>query len=167
MRPSLGSIVPGWVLVTPKRPLLNTAQLSPAEANDLKSFIQQVRNDVEEALGRRACLSMVPKQSVPRPGAAWITPTSTLFRFHSRGFSVKSAGLFRGLPLHSIYPLKLTSAPASTFGSPIGNELMLRTQASRYRNSLGVPLHVSAEFRTHGTIGQLRSTSILRRRSRL
>lgn len=49
--PSLGSIVPGWVLVTPKRAMLNMAQLSQFESEELPWFFERVRNRVEEAFG--------------------------------------------------------------------------------------------------------------------
>lgn len=41
--PSLGSLVPGWVLVIPRRPLLNLAALSSEEKKDLDSLVDVVR----------------------------------------------------------------------------------------------------------------------------
>lgn len=50
--PSLGSIVQGWVLVTPKQARLNMAQLSEPEREELPCFYEHVRSKVEEAFGR-------------------------------------------------------------------------------------------------------------------
>jgi ATP adenylyltransferase len=40
--PSLGSLVAGWVLIVPRRPMLNLSGLSPAEWDELDEFQMQV-----------------------------------------------------------------------------------------------------------------------------
>jgi len=42
--PSLGSLVPGWILVVPRRPMLNLAQLSVDEKHELASLIDELRD---------------------------------------------------------------------------------------------------------------------------
>lgn len=49
--PSLGSILPGWVLISPKRPVMSMAQLSESENCELQWFFDLVRNDIEDAFG--------------------------------------------------------------------------------------------------------------------
>jgi diadenosine tetraphosphate (Ap4A) HIT family hydrolase len=48
---SLGSIVPGWVLITPKRPLINFSLLEPDERSDLRELLPQVRREVRDHFG--------------------------------------------------------------------------------------------------------------------
>jgi ATP adenylyltransferase len=40
--PSLGSLVSGWVLIVPRRPMLNLSSLSPAEWDELDEFQSRV-----------------------------------------------------------------------------------------------------------------------------
>jgi ATP adenylyltransferase len=49
--PSLGSIRPGWVLITPRRRVLNMAQLNANERVDLQEFFQSIWNDVGNSYG--------------------------------------------------------------------------------------------------------------------
>lgn len=49
--PSLGSLVEGWVLITPKRPLLNMSKLSRLERDDFREFYRTVRDNVESCFG--------------------------------------------------------------------------------------------------------------------
>jgi ATP adenylyltransferase len=49
--PSLGSVVPGWVLIIPRRQVLNMSQLSEAERNDLPTFFTSVRQEIEYHFG--------------------------------------------------------------------------------------------------------------------
>ncbi len=42
--PSLGSLVPGWVLVVPRRPMLNLAALNEIETTELRAFVHHLRN---------------------------------------------------------------------------------------------------------------------------
>jgi ATP adenylyltransferase len=49
--PSLGSMVPGWVLITPRRQVLNMSQLADVERHDLASFFPMVRRAIENQFG--------------------------------------------------------------------------------------------------------------------
>ena len=52
---TLGSIIPGWVLITPKRQVLNFSQLNGVEREDLSDFLLNVSNAVERRFGE-ACV---------------------------------------------------------------------------------------------------------------
>lgn len=49
--PSLGSMVPGWVLISPKRPTFCMADLAPEERDDLRSFFAEVSDEVAQTFG--------------------------------------------------------------------------------------------------------------------
>jgi ATP adenylyltransferase len=42
--PSLGSLVPGWTLVVPKRPALCLAEMSPIERTELRTIVCKIRH---------------------------------------------------------------------------------------------------------------------------
>jgi len=42
--PSLGSLVPGWTLVVPKRQALCLAEMSPIERSELRTFVLEIRH---------------------------------------------------------------------------------------------------------------------------
>lgn len=49
--PSLGSLVPGWLLVIPKRSVLNLARLNSAERKEFGHFTTQMKLSVEQEFG--------------------------------------------------------------------------------------------------------------------
>jgi len=48
---SLGSILPGWVLITPKRPMINLATLTESEGADITRFLAKIRAALEPRFG--------------------------------------------------------------------------------------------------------------------
>jgi diadenosine tetraphosphate (Ap4A) HIT family hydrolase len=49
--PSLGSIVPGWVLLVPKRSVLSFAQLSDNEITEAKSLVIEIQSFLRDTFG--------------------------------------------------------------------------------------------------------------------
>ena len=50
--PSQGSLVPGWLLVIPRRPLINLAQLWPRERDELNLFVARLHDRLAVFPGR-------------------------------------------------------------------------------------------------------------------
>jgi ATP adenylyltransferase len=59
---SLGSIVPGWVLVAPKRSVLNFTLLNRQERNELSTFVERVRRRVERRFGPTSAFEHGPAE---------------------------------------------------------------------------------------------------------
>ena len=49
--PSLGSLVPGWLLIVPRRPALNLAELSNDEKAELRVVVRQLRSRLANLSG--------------------------------------------------------------------------------------------------------------------
>lgn len=49
--PSLGSMVPGWVLISPKRPVLCMDELTSEEVEDFQAFFAELSSEVSRTFG--------------------------------------------------------------------------------------------------------------------
>lgn len=54
--PSLGSLIPGWLLIVPKKYYLNFSLIPKEELSDLNLLIEKIKNDSKEFFGERFVL---------------------------------------------------------------------------------------------------------------